>query len=122
MNKKMKCTVRALTFGALIFSLAACVVTPPPHASAAAPRANAPTAFDRYRQVNDRIDYLGRRIDSRVNEGYYPPPQGSALHHRLDLIGREAQEMASQHRGGLSGDEARVLNQELDAAARAIGA
>ncbi|KGW52130.1 putative lipoprotein [Burkholderia pseudomallei MSHR684] len=29
--------------------------------------------------------------------------------------------MAAQHGGGLSGDEQRVLNQELDVAARAIG-
>ena len=29
--------------------------------------------------------------------------------------------MSAQHSGGLSGDEQRVLNQELDTAARAIG-
>ncbi|EGC99299.1 hypothetical protein B1M_37311, partial [Burkholderia sp. TJI49] len=53
--------------------------------------------------------------------GYYPPPYGAQLHHRLDVIRQESNDMSAQHGGGLSGDEQRVLNQELDTAARAIG-
>jgi hypothetical protein len=73
------------------------------------------------RQVDGRADNLSRRIDAHVNAGAYPPPQGGALHHRLDVIRQEAHDMAAQHGGGLSGDEQRVLNQELDGAAHAIG-
>jgi hypothetical protein len=43
------------------------------------------------------------------------------LHHRLDVIRQEAHDMAAQHGGGLSAEEQRVLNQELDNAAHAIG-
>jgi hypothetical protein len=37
------------------------------------------------------------------------------------VIRREAHDMAAQHGGGLTADEQRVLNQELDNAAHAIG-
>ncbi|MFM0168971.1 hypothetical protein [Paraburkholderia sediminicola] len=111
--------IRALAACALLSSLAACVVSPQP---APAPRPNPQQIADqRLRQVDGRIDNLSRRIDNRVNQGYYPPPQGGALHHRLDVIRQEAHDMAAQHGGGLSGDEQRVLNQELDNAAHAIG-
>jgi hypothetical protein len=110
---------RALAASALISTLAACVVNQPP------PPPPGPTphqlAVERLHQVDGRIDNLGHRIDAHVNQGYYPPPQGNALHHRLDEIRGEAHDMASQHGGGLSPDEARVLNQELDQAAHAIG-
>jgi hypothetical protein len=111
--------IRALAGLALVSSLAACVVSPPP------PPAPHPDqheiAIQRLNQVFGRIDNLNRRIDNHVNQGYYPPPQGGALHHRLDVIRQEAHDMSAQHGGGLSGDEQRVLNQELDGAAHAIG-
>ena len=119
----MKKLVRALACCALISSLAACVVTPPPRSSTPAPAR--PSArelgIQRYRQVNERIDYLNRRIDARVNSGVYPPPDAAPLRHRLDVIRREARDMAGQHGGGVSEEEQRVLNHELDSAARAIG-
>lgn len=112
--------VRAVAACALLSSLAACVVAP--QQPAPAPRPNPQQIADqRFSQVNGRIDNLSRRIDARVNQGYYPPPQGGALHHRLDVIRQEARDMAAQHGGGLSGDEQHVLNQELDNAAHAIG-
>ncbi|MFM0033929.1 hypothetical protein PQQ53_02380 [Paraburkholderia strydomiana] len=110
---------RAIAAGALLSSLAACVVTPPP---APTPHPTQQQIADqRLRQVEGRIDNLGRRIDKRVNQGDYPPPQGASLHHRLDVIRQEAHDMAAQHGGGLTADEQRVLNQELDNAAHAIG-
>lgn len=111
--------IRAITACALLSTLAACVVAPQP---APAPRPNSQQIADqRLHQVDGRIDNLSRRIDNRVNQGYYPPPQGGALHHRLEVIRQEAHDMAAQHGGGLSPDEQRVLNQELDNAAHAIG-
>jgi hypothetical protein len=111
--------LRLVAAGALVSTLAACVVNQPP------PRPAGPTpheaAVERLHQVDGRIDNLGHRIDAHVNQGYYPPPQGNALHHRLDTIRGEAHDMAAQHGGGISPDEQRVLNQELDTAARAIG-
>jgi hypothetical protein len=112
-------TLRAIAACALLSSLAACVVTPQP---APAPRPSPQQIADqRLHQVDGRIDNLGRRIDKRVNQGDYPPPQGAELHHRLEVIRREAHDMAAQHGGGLTADEQRVLNQELDNAAHAIG-
>lgn len=115
--------IRALACSALIVSLGACVVAPPPRASVAPVVRPNPgeLALQRYGQINERLDNLGRRIDWRVNNGYYPPPQGNALHRRLDVIRGEARDMASQHGGGLFDEEQRVLNHELDGAARAIG-
>jgi hypothetical protein len=111
--------IRALAGFVLVSSLAACVVTPPP------PQPSHPDAHEiavqRLHQVDGRADNLARRIDAHVNQGLYPPPQGDALHHRLEVIRREAHDMATQHGGGLSSDEQRVLNQELDGAAHAIG-
>ena len=112
---------RALAASALVSTLAACVVNQPPPP----PRPAGPTPHEievgRLHQVDGRIENLGRRIDMHVNQGYYPPPQGGALHHRLDEIRNEAHDMAVQHGGGISPDEQRVLNQELDTAAHAIG-
>jgi hypothetical protein len=110
--------VRALAACALLSSLAACMVAPQQPAARPNPQQ---IADQRLHQVNGRIDNLSRRIDARVNQGYYPPPQGGALHHRLEVIRQEARDMAAQHGGGLSGEEQRVLNQELDNAAHAIG-
>ncbi|WP_321907149.1 MULTISPECIES: hypothetical protein [unclassified Paraburkholderia] len=117
--------LRFIAAGALVSTLAACVVNQPaprpaPPGPAAGPSAHE-VAVDRLHQVDGRIDNLGHRIDMRVNQGYYPPPQGNALHHRLETIRGEAHDMAAQHGGGISPDEQRVLNEELDTAARAIG-
>ena len=114
--------LRFIAAGALVSTLAACVVNQPAPRPAPPPGPNPhEVAVDRLHQVDGRIDNLGHRIDMRVNQGYYPPPQGGALHHRLDVIRGEAHDMAAQHGGGISGDEQHVLNQELDTAARAIG-
>jgi hypothetical protein len=114
-------TIRALACAALISTLAACVVTPPPGASAPPPPPHPhEVALQRFGQVNGRIDNLSRSVDWHVSRGYYPPPQGGAFHHRLDVIRQEARDMSAQHRGGLSADEARLLNRELDDATRAI--
>ncbi|CAG9194593.1 conserved exported hypothetical protein [Paraburkholderia tropica] len=111
--------IRLVCATALVSTLAACVVNqqPAPHSGPNPHEA----AVDRLHQIDGRIDNLGHRIDARVSQGYYPPPQGAALHHRLDTIRAEAHDMATQHGGGISGDEQHVLNQELDTAARAIG-
>jgi hypothetical protein len=130
-ESSMSRIARALAASVLASTLAACVVTrpipqpqhlppPPPPRPAAGPSPRE-IAADRLHQVDDRIDELGRRIDMRVSQGYYPPPQGGELHHRLDEIRNEAHDMAAQHGGGISPDEEHVLNQELDTAARAIG-
>ncbi|MFP3248553.1 MAG: hypothetical protein RXR20_29030, partial [Paraburkholderia sp.] len=79
--------IRALAGLALVSSLAACVVAPPPPA----PHPDQhEIAIERLNQVYGRIDNLSHRIDNHVNQGYYPPPQGGALHHRLDVIRQEA--------------------------------
>lgn len=112
--------LRLVAAGALVSTLAACVVNQPAPPRPAGPNPHE-VAVDRLHQVDGRIDNLSHRIDVHVNQGYYPPPQGGALHHRLDTIRGEAHDMAAQHGGGLSADEQHVLNQELDTAARAIG-
>lgn len=121
----MQRLIRAAACCALVSTLAACVVAPPPRpapVAAPAPRPNPMiAAHERMQQIQTRIDRLNHRIDARVNAGYYPPPQGGALHRRLEVIRQESLDMSAQHGGGLSADEQRVLNQELDTAARAIG-
>ena len=128
----MQRSIRVLVGCALISALAACVAprppqhrrVPPPPPPPAAPvvRPNPHEAdLARYAQVDERIDSLNRKIDERVAQGYYPPPTGGSLHHRLDVIHQEMRDMAGQHEGGISADELRVLNQELDSAARVIG-
>jgi len=128
--------IRALVCCALISALAACVAPrpprrhvppppPPPPVVTPAPPVVRPNPHEaemaRFGQVDERIDNLNRRIDERVSQGYYPPPTGNAYHHRLDVIRQEMGDMAAQHDGGLSAGEQRILNQELDGAARAIG-
>lgn len=113
--------IRTLAAGALLSTLAACYV----ESSHLAPRpVPGPTPHDismeRLHQVDGRIENLGHRIDTHVSQGIYPPPQGAALHHHLDEIRGEAHNMAEQHGGGLSPDEQRVLNEELDTAAHAV--
>ncbi|MEM5338726.1 hypothetical protein [Paraburkholderia azotifigens] len=117
----MQRIVRALGCCALVSSLAACVVSPSKQIAESRP-ASSPheMAVQRLEQVDGRIDNMGRHIDARVNQGHYPPPEGAALHRRLDTIRQESRDMAAQHGGGLTGDEQRVLNQELDTASAAI--
>lgn len=129
----MQRSIRVLVGCALISALAACVAPRPPHRRAPPPPPPPPPVvvrpapnpheadLARYAQVDERIDSLNRRIDERVAQGYYPPPTGVSLHHRLDVIHQEMHDMAGQHDGGISADEQRVLNQELDSAARVIG-
>ncbi|ACC72172.1 hypothetical protein PPMP20_24995 [Paraburkholderia phymatum] len=117
----MQFIVRALGCGALISSLAACVISPSKQIAESHPSANPhEMAVHRLEQVDGRIDDMGRHIDARVNQGHYPPPEGAALHRRLDTIRQESHDMSAQHGGGLTGDEQRVLNQELDTASAAI--
>ncbi|SDD37593.1 hypothetical protein [Paraburkholderia lycopersici] len=112
--------LRLAVAGAVVSILAACTVKRPAPPRPAGPGSHE-AAVDRLHQVDGRIESLSHRIDTRVDQGYYPPPQGGALHHRLETIHSEAHDMAAQHGGGISVDEQHVLNQELDTAARAIG-
>jgi cell division septum initiation protein DivIVA len=75
---------------------------------------------DRLQAVMQRIDGLHKNIGVRVNAGAYPAATGDALHRRLEVIRQEASDMASQHGGGISSDEQRLLGQELDMANRVI--
>jgi hypothetical protein len=122
--------VRTALGAVVVSSMAACVVQParpvevvrvapppPPPPMQPDPREAAAHRFD---QVGGRVNELSHRIDAHVDQGYYPPPVGHDLHHRLDVIWQEARDMASQHGGGLSGEEHRTLNQELDGVAHAI--
>ena len=115
---------RALIGVALAGSLAACVVEPPRQVNVVqeAPARPDPhmEAVHRMDQVNGRINSLWQHVDQRVSQGFYPPPQGDAFHHRLYVVRQESRDMASQHGGGLSGDEQRTLNGELDGLQRAI--
>jgi hypothetical protein len=113
----MQRLIRAAAGCALLASLAACIVQQPQAASPFPHEA----AMRRLGEVNSRIDHLSHLVDVHVNQGYYPPPQGGALHHRLDVIRQEARDMSAARAGGLSGEEQHTLNQELDGTARAIG-
>ncbi|SDH72219.1 hypothetical protein SAMN04487926_107160 [Paraburkholderia steynii] len=116
----MQRIVRALGCCALVSSLAACLVAPQQTAQPRPAPNPHEAAVKRLEQVDGRIDNMGRHIDARVSQGYYPPPEGGALHRRLGTIRQEAHDMAAQHAGGLSGDEQRALNEELDTASAAI--
>lgn len=104
-------------------SLTGCVVEPPRPAPATRviveqdPHA---VAVQRREQIERRIGGESHSIDNHVNRGYYPPPRGYELHRRLDAIAQEMRDMAAQHGGGLSADEQRALNQELDQLQRMI--
>lgn len=117
----MKTIVRYTALLACTTVLAACVVTPPPPAyPVPAPEPNI-AALRRAEQVQQRIDHEAHAIDAHVAQGYYPPPRGYQLHQQLAEIEHEKQDMAAHHGGGLSGEEQRTLNQQLDATARGIG-
>lgn len=114
----MKRVIHYTVFAACSSILAACVVTPPPPPPAPDPHV---AALHRAEQIEQRIEHESHSIDAHVAQGYYPPPQGDLLHHRLAEIQRQEQHMAAQHGGGLNGNEQRVLNQELDNTAQIIG-
>lgn len=98
--------------------LAGCVAeTPPPLGTHLDPQHQ---AEQRARQVNGRIANEHRLIDVHVNQGYYPPPVGEQLHSRLEQVRRKAEDLASRQGGGLSSDEQRALNEELNAIAAQI--
>lgn len=101
----------------VVATLSGCVVEPPRPAPAARivvePDPHT-VAVQRREQIDRRIGNESRDIDNHVNQGYYPPPRGYDLHRRLDAIAQETRDMAAQHGGGLSADEQRALNQELD--------
>lgn len=107
-------TTRALLGAALISSLAACVVQPIQPVVREAPPDPHRIAIHRFEQVSARIDHMHRRIEHNVNVGYYPPPRAGMLHRRLDGIWHEAQNIAGHQAGGLSGEQQRQLNTQLD--------
>ena len=71
-------------------------------------------------KVQGRIAEEFHRVDVRQSQGYIDPYRGDGLRDRLRRIRQETNDMASQHNGGLSGDEQRALNDELGAVARDI--
>lgn len=109
----------------LVASMAGCVVAPPPQTRTVVVRepAPAPAPVDpcaRFEQVEGRIAEEFHRIDVRQQQGYVDPYRADGLRDRLRRIRQEAGDMASQHYGGLSGDEQRALNDELGALGRDI--
>lgn len=75
---------------------------------------------ERMQQIDQRIDQLHHHIDAQVASGHIQTADADALHHRLDVIHQEADDMGAPHGNGLSADEQHVLGQELDTAAYAI--
>jgi hypothetical protein len=71
-------------------------------------------------QIEQRIDQLHHHIDANLAAGHLQGPDADSLHHRLDVIHQETNDMGAPHGNGLSSDEQHVLNQELDTAAHAI--
>lgn len=105
----------------LAASMAGCVVAPPPPQPR--PVAPAPAPVDpraRFEQVQGRLAEASHRIDVRQQQGYIDPYRADGLRDRLHRIRQEAGDMASQHYGGLSGDEQRALNEELAGLSRDI--
>ena len=84
---------RALIGVALAGSLAACVVQPTRQVDVVQETPARPDphmeAVHRMDQVNGRINALWHHVDQRVGQGFYPPPQGEAFHHRLDVCVRK---------------------------------
>ncbi|AXV76855.1 MULTISPECIES: hypothetical protein [Ralstonia solanacearum species complex] len=104
----------------LAASMAGCVAPPPPQPR---PVAAAPAPVDpraRFEQVQGRLAEESHRIDVRQQQGYIDPYRADGLRDRLRRIRQEAGDMASQHYGGLSGDEQRALNEELGGLSRDI--
>lgn len=119
----MKLHLRGLAATALVAalagSLAGCIVppprpAPPPQTRVIIEQDPHAQAIERRDQIEHRLANESREIDNHVNQGYYPPPHGYDLHRRLNAIAQESHDMEAQHGGGLSPDEQRALNQELD--------
>lgn len=110
----------ALTLAMACAALYGCTVYQP-----APPARVGPTPYQvslqRKAQIEHRIATQHHRIDARVSQGYIDPGYGGALHRRVDAIQRELNDMASQQGGGISGEEQRVLNEQLDGNSRRIG-
>ena len=111
----------------LAASMAGCVVAPPQQTRTVVVRepapAPAPAPVDpraRFDQVQGRLAEEFHRVDGRQSQGYIDPYRGDGLRDRLRRIRQETNDMASQHNGGLSGDEQHALNDELGAVARDI--
>jgi hypothetical protein len=108
----------------LAASMAGCVVAPPAQTRTVVVREQpAPAPVDpraRFDQVQGRLAEEFHRVDVRQSQGYIDPYRADGLRDRLRRIRQEANDMASQHRGGLSGDEQHALNDELGAVARDI--
>ncbi|MET3449062.1 hypothetical protein [Ralstonia sp. 1138] len=112
----------------LAASMAGCVVAPPQPTRTVVVHEPVPVAAPapvdpraRFDQVQGRLAEEFHRIDVRQSQGYIDPYRADGLRDRLRRIRQEANDMASQHRGGLSGDEQRALNDELGAVAHDIG-
>ena len=114
MSDKFRLTLAA----ALAIPLFGCVTASPPPPLHADPHT---VALRRFGEIDHRIVEQSRRIDRNVNHGVYPPPRGGWLHQRVNAIRQEAYDMASLHAGGLTPDEQRALDQELDQTSREIG-
>lgn len=109
----------------LVASMAGCVVAPPQQTRTVVVREPVPVAAPvdpraRFEQVQGRLAEEFHRVDVRQSQGYIDPYRGDGLRDRLRRIRQEANDMASQHNGGLSGDEQHALNDELGAVARDI--
>lgn len=108
----------------LAASMAGCVVAPPAQTRTVVVReVPAPAPVDpraRFEQVQGRLAEEFHRVDVRQSQGYIDPYRADGLRDRLRRIRQEAGDMASQHAGGLSGDEQRALNDELGTVARDI--
>jgi hypothetical protein len=110
----------------LAASMAGCVVAPPQPTRTVVVREPVPVAAPvdpraRFDQVQGRLAEEFHRIDVRQSQGYIDPYRADGLRDRLRRIRQEANDMASQHRGGLSGDEQHALNDELGTVSLDIG-
>ena len=108
--------------------MAGCVVAPPQQTRTVVVHEPVPVAAPapvdpraRFDQVQGRLAEEFHRVDVRQSQGYIDPYRADGLRDRLRRIRQEANDMASQHRGGLSGDEQHALNDELGAVGHDIG-
>ncbi|WP_296223350.1 hypothetical protein [Ralstonia sp. UBA689] len=107
----------------LVASMAGCVVAPAPQTRTVVVHEPAPAPVDpraRFDRVQGRLAEEFHRVDVRQSQGYIDPYRADGLRDRLRRIRQETNDMASQHNGGLSGDEQHTLNDELGAVSRDI--
>lgn len=98
----------------LATSLTGCVVAPARPVVVQPAADSHEMAIRRFDQVAQRIDKMHHRIEHNVAVGAYPPPVAGDLHHHVDAVWHETQDIASRQGGGLSGGEQRRLNAQLD--------